>query len=104
MRRAVRALVLLGAISIGLVVPRSARAENVHPALDELAGCVRQHAVLDVLMLFDSSGSLRRTDPDGQRFVAAKLALTQLNQIAAGQASGHRVAVRVRIAQFAGEY
>ena len=105
MRRLALALALLAAVGAGLLLAAlPARAQDLHPALGELASCVRQHAALDVLMLFDGSGSLRRTDPHGQRFTAAQVALTQLDRVAVGQMDGQRVAVRIRIAQFAGDY
>jgi len=101
MRRAVAALMALAG-AVALAAP--ARADQVYPALGELAGCVKEHRALDVLMLFDSSGSLYRTDPGERRFAAAQVALAQLNGIAEANGDGRPVTVRVGIAQFAGEY
>ena len=72
-------------------------------AIGELAACVRSTGVLEALLLFDTSASLRETDPSNRRIVAANAALTALSDLVANGSSSN-TAVDVRLAQFSVDY
>jgi hypothetical protein len=103
-------LVALVLLVVGLVgpatdVPASAQTEEGgDPALESLATCLRERESLMVLFLMDESGSLQRTDPDAQRVVAAKVALTNLQRLAAVEMGQRSPAIAVGLSGFATEY
>ena len=83
--RAMRTLLL--ALLVGLVVAPlaqpSARADEdaeVTPA-SRFMSCTRGGGQGSVLLLFDTSGSLKRTDPDNARVTAGKLFVSRLADI-----------------------
>ncbi|HEX9337099.1 MAG TPA: hypothetical protein VF892_14485, partial [Pseudonocardiaceae bacterium] len=87
---------------LGWFVPASVAASqpsNTQNPLSTLGSCVAQQHHLDVLMLFDTSGSLIHTDSADQREVAALVADNGLTQLAAGTgAAGSAAKVRVDVA------
>jgi hypothetical protein len=103
-------LVILMLLVIGLVTPAmdlSASAqteEGGDPALESLATCLRERESLMVLFLMDESGSLQRTDPDAQRVVAANVALTNLQRLAAVEMGHRSPAIAVGLSAFTTEY
>jgi hypothetical protein len=99
------ASVVLVAVALTLLSPPSpARADGGHPALEGLAGCVRDTGYLMVLLLIDESGSLKATDPDGQRVTAARTALQTLATLGSLSVVGTRPQVEVALAGFSTDF
>lgn len=87
---------------VGQPVPPSAP-----NALSSLASCVVQEHRLDVLMVFDTSGSLRHNDETDRRKVAAEVANHALLQLAGSSGaspSASPVRVNVAVARFDGTF
>ncbi len=72
--------------------------------LDTIAGCVSANGRLLVEVLFDSSGSLRTTDPDALRVPALKAALSALLSITNTQSKVGPARVDVEISRFDDSY
>jgi len=75
--------------------------------LDTLAGCLNANGLLLVEVLFDSSGSLRSTDPEAQRVPALKAALGSLMSLtntSASSTSANPPVVEVEMSLFDDSY
>ena len=72
--------------------------------LQTIAGCVNTNGRLLVQVLFDSSGSLKNTDPDGLRVPALKAALGSLLSISNTQSEKGATQVEVGIGGFDDSY
>lgn len=70
----------------------------------ELQQCINSERSLSVLILLDESGSLRTTDPSGQRVVAAKTVLGILGGLGAESVHTDPITVEVAIAAFGEDY
>lgn len=94
----------IGAMAQEVGQPAPPSAPN---ALPSLASCVVQERRLDVLMVFDTSGSLRRNDETDRRKVAAEVANHALLQLAGSSGaspSASPVRVDVAVARFDGTF
>lgn len=72
--------------------------------LETIAGCVNTNGRLLVQVLFDSSGSLKNTDPEGLRVPALKAALGSLLSISNTQSEKGSTQVEVGISGFDDSY
>ncbi len=110
-QRCVFRIVALAAILV-LSAPTAAAQESGSPepaqdpgALDALTACVQETGHLSVLLLIDESGSLRQTDPENDRVVAAQSIIDTLAQLPElASSSEQSITVEVLIAGFAQEY
>jgi hypothetical protein len=73
-------------------------------AMQTITTCVSEQGRLDVVLLIDESGSLKRTDPNNDRVVAAQSALETLASLTEPDGSKDETTVEVRIAGFSESY
>ena len=71
---------------------------------DRLASCVGAEGRLLVVLLVDESASLRQTDPDDQRVVAARAALRSIDLLRGTDAAGDSVAIDVLVSTFSFDF
>jgi hypothetical protein len=89
---------LLGFVPASADVPATVKAQSA--AVQEFGGCIASQGQGDVLILIDESGSLRDTDPEGQRISAARYLVTQLTNFA----STNEIDLSIAVAGFDSEY
>ena len=71
---------------------------------DRLAGCVGASGRLLVVLLVDESASLRETDPDDQRVVAAQVAVESLDRLREGEGDAAAIDIDVLVSAFSFDF
>lgn len=107
MRRSLRPAIVLALVGLALTT-FPAQAQEV-PDLTGVAACVRERGALSVLMLFDESASLAKTDPipsggHPQRVVAATALLRVLAGLVAPSSEAGPPQIEVGVASFAEDF
>jgi von Willebrand factor type A domain len=74
------------------------------PALEEIGRCVSEQKRVQVLLVLDESGSLKKTDPKHQRVTAAKTAIESLASLAEHEIDGIKPDVEAAVAGFSVGY
>lgn len=94
-------MLLLGLSAPSGVSAQQVAADGSLPGLNALGACVQQNRQLAAVFLIDESASLKKTDPEKQRVVAAKTALQTLAGLGAQDlGGGTKPRVDVTIAAF----
>lgn len=106
MQRLVSRLLIMTLVAAGLLVgPASASHADVDPVADGsrfLGTCMQSARSLSVLFLFDRSGSLAQTDPQGVRYEGLQVALERLTQLS--RPDGNVMPVEVAVSSFDDDY
>ncbi len=101
---ALAALSLLGATVAIVADTEPVRADPTSDTLRGLASCLHERHSLSVVLLVDTSGSLKTTDPRNDRIGAARLALANFASLAAVSDGGRTPEIEVLLAGFASTF
>jgi hypothetical protein len=104
-RPAVFALCALS-LAATLVVgrPSASAADVADDTLQRIASCLHERHALSIVMLVDTSGSLKSTDPSNDRIAAARLALSNFASLAALKDNGRVPKIEVLLAGFSSRF
>lgn len=98
-----RGILLALLVPVLLLGPASHSVQAATPSASSyLAACAQSGETLSALFLFDRSGSLTGSDPQGVRYTALQIALTELATM--DSASGKDLAVEAAVASFDDDY
>lgn len=98
---------LAGSLAVAVSIvggPSASRADVADDTLQRIASCLHERHALSIVLLVDTSGSLKTTDPGNDRIAAARLALSNFASLAAIDDGGRKPKIEVMLAGFSSRF